>query len=80
MGMGLKDMMTLRGAISGFMTRHPKVAPFAEGVRRGGFVVGQEVAIAIRYPDGQEYKAGIRVTQEDLDMLQTLKSMQKDAQ
>ena len=79
MGMGIKDMMAMRGALVGFASRHPKAATFVNDIRAAGTVPGQEIAVAVRYPDGREFKAGIRLTQEGIEMLETLKSMQKDA-
>ncbi|MCQ2545481.1 MAG: hypothetical protein MJ144_03510 [Clostridia bacterium] len=58
-----------------FMANHPKVQPFLDDVNAKGFCEGQEIAIAVRYPDGTEYKTGIMVTSEDLDMLNMLKSL-----
>lgn len=77
-GMSFKDMMALKGAFDGFTARHPKVVPFVEGVRANGMQAGQEVAIAVRYPNGAEYKTGIRLSEEDLQMLETLKHMKKE--
>ena len=40
-----------------------------------GFCEGQEIAVAIRYPDGSEFKTGIRVRAEDLALLEMLKGL-----
>ena len=64
-----------RQAKNKFMANHPKVQPFIDNVKTKGFCQGQEIAIAVRYPDGTEYRTGIRVTDEDLDLLNMLKSM-----
>lgn len=58
-----------------FCANHPKVPGFIAGVKASGFCEGQEIAIAIRYPDGTEYKTGIRVQASDLELLNALKSM-----
>lgn len=68
-------LATARQAKAKFMANHPKVEPFLENINRKGFCEGQEIAIAVRYPDGEEYKTGIRVTQEDLDLLNLLKGL-----
>lgn len=54
---------------------HPKLAPFLAGIRAHGAVEGMEIAVAVRYPDGAEYKAGIRMTQSDLEALASLKDL-----
>ena len=61
--------------LAAFLRNHPKVAGFAEGVRRGGIREGMEIAVAVRYPDGEEYKTGIRIRKEDLEILDELKKM-----
>lgn len=61
--------------MAGFLKNHPKVAGFAEGVRREGIREGMEIAVAVRYPGGEEYKTGIRVRPEDLEILDELRKM-----
>lgn len=58
-----------------FMRNHPKVETFLNNVQTKGFCENQEIAIAVRYPDGTEYKTGIRVTQSDLELLNVLKNL-----
>lgn len=57
-----------------FMRNHPKMESFINNVQAKGFCENQEIAVAVRYPDGTEYKTGIRVTQSDLDLLNALKN------
>ena len=73
--MDLNALMNMRQAISQFAANHPKFPAFLSGVKSRGFCPGQEIAIAVRYPDGQEFKTGIRVTESDLQLLEMLKSM-----
>ena len=42
-----------------------------------GFEEGQEIAVAVRYPDGTEFKTGIRVQESDLEMLELVKGLMK---
>jgi len=71
--MDLSALLKLKQAWSVFAGNHPKVPPFIEDVRRKGFCEGQEIAIAIRYPDGTQYKTGIRLQASDLELLNSLK-------
>lgn len=71
--MNFQTLMTLNQSKEKFMTNHPQVQPFLDDVNRREPEVGQEVAIAVRYPDGTEYKTGVRVTEGDLDLLNTLR-------
>lgn len=60
-----------------FFKNHPKAERLLEDVNRKGFCRDQEIAIAVRYPDGTEYKAGFRVTDADLEVLGLLREMTK---
>ncbi len=72
-------IMKIKQGWSAFLGNHPKVSPFLNDVKAKGFQEGQEIAIAIRYPDGSEYETGIRVTQADLDFLESAKSVANSA-
>ena len=72
-------VMKIKQSYNRFLANHPKVAPFLAGVKGKGFEVGQEIAIEIRYPDGTEFKTGIRVTEEDLEFLETAKNLANSA-
>ena len=73
--MNLESMFRARQAWADFKRNHPKVPVFIDSVQNKGYCENMEIAVAVRYPDGEEYKAGIRVTQSDLEMLNMLKSM-----
>ena len=72
-------VMKIKQSWNRFLMNHPKLGPFLNGVKSKGFTEGQEIAIAIRYPDGTEFKTGIRVTQEDLGFLETAKNIANSA-
>ena len=67
--MDFQLLMKARQGWSRFQQNHPKVPAFIQNVRRKGFCEGMEIAVAVRYPDGTEYKAGIRVKESDLELL-----------
>lgn len=73
--MNLESMFKARQAWSTFKQNHPKVPVFMDAVQDRGYCEGMEIAIAVRYPDGEEHKAGIRVTESDLEMLNLLRSL-----
>lgn len=58
-----------------FMSNHPKMEQFLNNVQAKGFCEKQEIAVAVRYPDGTEYKTGLWVTQSDLELLNALKNL-----
>ena len=73
--MDFSAIMQLRQGWQTFMANHPKVPAFMANVRQKGFCENQEIAIAIRYPDGTEFKTGIRVRDTDLQLLEALKNL-----
>ena len=75
--MNLESMFRARQAWSVFKRNHPKVPKFIDAVQTKGYCEGMEIAIAVRYPDGEEHKAGIRVTQTDLEMLNMLNMLKE---
>ena len=75
--MGLADKWKMVQIFKTVCDNHPKLPPFIQGVSSKGAVEGMEIAVAVRYPDGAEYKAGIRVTASDLEQLEKLKQMQQ---
>ena len=68
-------LMKVKQAWGRFSNNHPKVQPFINDIKRKGAVPGQEIAIAVRYPDGTEYKTGIRVQQDDLELLNIISNL-----
>ena len=67
--------MMLNQAKAQFMSNHPQVQPFLDNVNSREPVVGQEIAIAVRYPDGTEHKAGVRITESDLELLKAIREL-----
>ena len=70
-------LMAAKQAKEKFMNNHPKVETFIDDVNSKGFCADQEIAVAVRYPYGTEYKTGIRVTESDLQLLNMLKGLTK---
>ena len=75
--MNLEQMLRARSAWNVFRQNHPKVPVFIDSVENRGFCEGMEIAIAVRYPDGEQYKTGIRVTAEDMELMDMLRSMKQ---
>ena len=72
--MDISAMFKAKEGWNKFTQNHPKIPVFLKDLRRKGFEEGQEIAIAVRYPDGTEFKTGIRVQQSDLELLDIIKS------
>ena len=76
--MGLGEKWKMMQIFEAICRNHPKLPPFIQGVGQKGVCEGMEIAVAVRYPDGAEYKAGIRVTEDDLVQYEKLKKMKKE--
>ena len=71
----LGDTIKVQKALGAVFMNHQKLPGFISDVRGKGICEGTEIAIAVRYPDGTEYKTGLRVKQSDIDALADLKGM-----
>ncbi|MBQ6425611.1 MAG: hypothetical protein IJK14_00535 [Clostridia bacterium] len=70
--MDFRVIFKLKQAWETFTGNHPKVPPFIRGVQGKGAEEGMEVAVAVRYPDGTEFKTGVRLTASDMEILRDL--------
>lgn len=74
--MNLKAMMQLQNAWSSFSGRHPKFAPFLRAARN---TVKENTVIEIRITteDGRVVESNLKITGEDLQLIEVLKQMQE---
>ncbi len=75
--LSINALFKLRRIWHTFNQNHPRVPQFMENVKNKGFCENMEIAIAVRYPDGEEFKTGIRVNQNDIDLIKVLETMKK---
>ena len=73
--LNFQSLLTFNQAKNKFMANHPSVQTFLDDINSREPEAGQEVAIAVRYPDGTEYKTGIRVTEDDMQLLSLLREL-----
>ena len=71
--MDIGAMFKIKDAWGKFTANHTRIPGFLDSIKDKGFVEGQEIAIAVRYPDGTEFKTGIKVQKTDLDLLDLVK-------
>lgn len=71
-------MMKLASRWKKFNEEHPKVVPFFRAVAGSGIQAGSVIEIKVTDPAGQEYVSNIRVTPDDMETVEMLKSMQND--
>ena len=68
-------LMELNRLKNEFEQRHPKVPLFLQAVSGAGIAEGTVIELSVTSPDGQNYFSNIRVTAEDLKLIETLKQM-----
>ena len=69
------DMMQLAGRLGSFKQQHPKFGKFLKSVASKGITEGAVMEIKFKAVDGQEYVSNIRLTKEDIDTIQMIKTM-----
>ena len=71
--MDIGSLFKLSSLWGKFQENHPKVPAFVKTIQEKPVVPGMEIAIAVRYPDGTEAKAGVRVQESDIELLEALR-------
>lgn len=61
-----------------FTQRHPKFPPFLKAASQAAMQEGAILEIQVTTPDGKTIASNLKVTQEDLEMLQTIREMQQN--
>lgn len=70
--MDFNSLLTLKQAWDTFRHNHPKFPDFLKAVKKRGITEGTEVLISVTYPDGQNLKAGLKLKQSDIELLDSL--------
>lgn len=72
-----RRMMELKNMKDGFEQRHPKVPLFLKAVSEAGISENSVIEISIKNPDGRDFCSNIKVTPEDLEMLEHIKELKR---
>ncbi|MDY2884545.1 hypothetical protein ACTNEF_10485 [Bariatricus sp. HCP28S3_E4] len=59
-----------------FTARHPKFPNFIKAVSQNAIQEGTILEIQVTCPDGKSFASNLKVTAEDLEMLQMLRQLQ----
>ncbi|WP_035778769.1 hypothetical protein [Butyrivibrio sp. MC2013] len=73
-------LMTLKQKFATFNQDHPRVIPFFNAIRMSSMEVGTVIDMKVTTPDGAEKQCNIKVTQNDIDLFNTIMSMNSDNQ
>lgn len=75
--MDFKMLLKLKGLWDRFTKNHPKFPNFIKEFRKRGIKEGSIIDLKITYPDNVEVEANIKVTSDDLAIIEELKSIKK---
>lgn len=71
----LAMVQKIQKGLDTFRRNHPKFPMFLQAVAREALVEGSVIEITVTTPQGQNYCSNIKLKPEDLELLETLKSM-----
>ena len=75
MAMNPADMMKMMGAFKNFQEAHPKAVSFFQVVFGSGIPADTVMELTVTKPGEQPMTTNIKVTQQDLELFESLKNM-----
>ena len=75
MALGLGDIMKVKSAWDKFTRNHPRFPQFLNAVKGKGVPEGTVISITLDYPNGERLETNLKVSAEDLDLVETLKKV-----
>ena len=75
MALNPADMMKAMGAFRSFQNAHPKAVSFFQVVFGSGIPEGTVMELTVTKPGEAPMTTNIKVTQQDLELFETLKNM-----
>ena len=72
-------LMTMKASFDKFQKNHPKFIQFTKAVTQVGAQEGTVFECKVTTPDGREMQANFKVTQDDLELIEKLKELSKNA-
>ena len=75
MAMNFDSMLKMKKAWDTFTANHPKFPMFLRALKSTGIKEGTVIAVTITDPDGKVMETNVKVTESDLELYESLKSM-----
>lgn len=69
--------LTLKSDIDKFQENHPKFVQFIKAMSQSGLQEGTILECKVISPEGKEISTNIRISQDDLELIDKLKDMSK---
>jgi hypothetical protein len=71
----LAMIQKLKECMGNFRSNHPKFPLFLNAVSREALMEGSVIEITVTTPEGKNYCSNIKLKQDDLELLESLKSL-----
>ena len=68
----------IKSCIYRFRANHPKFPLFINAVSREALMEGTVIEITVTTPEGKNYCSNIKLKQDDMELVETLKSMNQN--
>lgn len=69
------NLLQMRPLLDSFKANHPKFLNFVSAVSGIGLKEGTVVEITVTSPEGKEYNSNLKLTPEDIELIQKLRQM-----
>lgn len=79
MALNPMQLIGLKKDFDKFRNNHPKFMQFIKAMAQSGLQEGTVLECKVLTPEGREMQANIRITQDDLDLLEKIKEMSHNA-
>ena len=70
--MDIGSLMKLKQMWATLCANHPKFPDFLKAVKAKGIVEGTELTFIVTYPDGETLRAGLKLKNSDVEILEKL--------
>ena len=70
-------LLTIKPALDKFQNNHPKFIQFVKAMTQNGLHEGTVLECKVITPEGKEIQANLKITQDDLELIEKLKEMSK---
>ncbi len=78
MNMNPMALLALKSDFNKFKNNHPKFLQFAKAFTKAGIQEGTVMECKVITADGREFQTNIRVTADDLELLEKLKNLRQE--
>lgn len=69
------DILSLKNDFQKFQGNHPKFIQFCKAVAQNGISEGTLLECTVKTPEGQTMQANIKITMDDLELIEKIKRM-----